>query len=111
MNLKIPTIAATLTLAFSSAAVYAGDAKATYDKTCAACHGKEGKGDTAAGKKMGAKDWSDAKVQESLKDEDMSKSIKEGIKEGEKTKMKGYGDKLSDDDIKALVAHIRGFKK
>lgn len=89
----------------------AEDAKATYDKSCAMCHGKDGKGATPMGKKFSLKDWTDAKVQEGLKDEDLAKAIKEGVKEGDKVKMKGYGDKLSDDDIKALVAHIRSLKK
>ena len=41
----------------------------------------------------------------------MTKAIKEGVKDGEKTKMKGFGDTLSDDEIKALVKYVRDFKK
>jgi mono/diheme cytochrome c family protein len=41
----------------------------------------------------------------------MTKAIKDGVKEGEKTKMKAFGDVLSDDEIKALVKHVRDFKK
>ena len=63
------------------------------------------------GEKMGAKDYTDAKVQEGLKDDAMTKAIKEGIKDGETTKMKAFGDVLSDDEIKALIKHIRDFKK
>ena len=33
----------------------------------------------------------------------------EGVKENGKEKMKGYSDKLSADEIAALVKHIRGF--
>jgi mono/diheme cytochrome c family protein len=41
----------------------------------------------------------------------MIKAIKDGVKDGEKTKMKGFGDVLNEDEIKALVKHIRDFKK
>jgi cytochrome c553 len=49
-------------------------------------------------------------VQTSLKDEEMFKAIKEGVKDGEKTKMKA-AEGLSDDDIKAMVKHVRTLKK
>ena len=57
------------------------------------------------------KDYTDAKVQDDLKDDEMTKAIKDGVKDGDKTKMKGFGDVLSDDEIKALVKFIRDFKK
>jgi cytochrome c5 len=99
-----------LALAATTATLSAAPAKETYDAQCAKCHGVDGKGQTAIGKKNGAKDWTDAKVQESLKDEKLTKAIKEGVKEGDSTKMKAYAD-LSDDDVKALVTYIRAFGK
>jgi cytochrome c553 len=63
------------------------------------------------GKQAGAKDYTDAKVQEAMKDDVAAKAIKEGIMEGGKKKMDPYKDKLSDDEIKALIAHMRTFKK
>jgi cytochrome c553 len=88
----------------------AADAKANWEKDCAKCHGADGKGQTTMGKKLGAKDYSDAKVQEKVKDEEMAKAIKEGVKDGAKTLMKAFSE-YSDQDIKALVAHIRTLKK
>jgi len=42
----------------------------------------------------------------------MFKQIKEGMKDKNgKEKMKAFGGTLSDDEIKALVAFVRGFKK
>ena len=89
----------------------AGDAKATYDKDCAKCHGKEGKGDTKMGQKLGVKDYTDAKVQADLKDDAAFKAIKEGLKDKDGKVLMKPAEDLSDDDIKALVAHMKSFKK
>jgi cytochrome c553 len=86
------------------------DVKATYDKECTKCHGADGKGETKMGKKLGAKDYTDAKVQEEMKDDSAFKSIKEGLKKDDKTLMKPT-EGLSDDQIKGLVAYMRTFKK
>jgi len=88
----------------------AADGKATYDAQCAKCHGADGKGDTKMGKRLGCKDYTDAKVQGDLKDDAAVKSIKEGLKDGDKVLMKP-AEGLSDDDIKAVVAYMRTFKK
>lgn len=98
-------------LALSAAATYAADAKATYDKDCAKCHGADGKGQTKMGQKLGAKDYTDAKIQATLKDDAMAKAIKDGVKDKEgKTLMKPT-EGISEDEVKGLVALIRGFKK
>jgi mono/diheme cytochrome c family protein len=91
--------------------VRAADAKENWEKSCTKCHGPDGKGKTKMGEKAGVKDYTDAKVQEGMKDEAMTKAIKEGVKDGETTKMKAFGDVLSDDEIKGLVKYIRDFKK
>lgn len=103
-------LAGTLMIA-SSLSVFGAEAAANYTKHCASCHGKDGKGQTVQGKKSGARDYTDAKVQASFSDADAVKAIKQGITEGGKEKMKPYGEKLSDDEIKALIAYIRDFKK
>jgi len=99
---------ALLTSAFSAAT--ADEAKQIFDNKCAKCHGEDGKGDTKMGKKAGAKDFTDAQVQAKLEDEAMAKAIKEGVKDGDKTKMKAFAD-LTDAQIQALVAYVRAFKK
>ena len=111
-NMKTLTKQALILTAVLLTAVLAqaGDAKETWEKNCAKCHGKEGKGDTKMGQKLGIKDYSDAKVQAEMKDEAAFKAIKEGIKKDDKTLMKP-AEGLSDDDIKALVKLVRDFKK
>jgi cytochrome c553 len=104
---KALILTATLLVA---ALTQAGEAKENYDKACAKCHGADGAGKTKMGEKLGIRDLTDAKVQDSFKDEQAFKAIKEGIKKDDKTLMKP-SEGLSDDDIKALVKLVRGFKK
>ena len=99
-----------LALAATTAALSAADATEIWEKSCKKCHGAEGKGDTKMGQKMEVKDLSDAKNQTSFTDEQATKAIKEGIKDGDKTRMRA-AEGLSDDDVKALVAKVRSFKK
>jgi len=91
-------------------AARAAEAKDIWAKDCAKCHGEDGKGKTKMGEKLGVKDYTDAKVQSDMKDEQMTKAIKEGVKADDKTKMKAFPD-LSDAEIKSLVAYIRAMKK
>ena len=95
----------------SALSSWAADAKALWDANCKQCHGASGKGDTAMGKKLNAADLTDAKKQASFTDAQASTAIKDGIKENGKTTMKAFGGKLSDDDVKALVAYVRTLKK
>jgi cytochrome c6 len=88
----------------------AADVKEVWEKNCTKCHGADGKGETKLGKKSEVKDMTDAKWQADLKDDKAFKSVKEGIKEGDKIRMKP-AEGVTDEDIKALVAHTRTFKK
>lgn len=104
----------TLSIAIAALAAWsarAEDAKALYEKDCAKCHGADGKGQTKMGQKLGCKDYTDAKVQEELKDEAAIKAIKEGVKDKDGKQVMKPAEGLSDDDVKALVAYMRTFKK
>lgn len=98
-------------LTASGMSLCAADAKALWDANCAQCHGKAGNADTKMGKILGAKDLTSAQVQSSFTDAKATTVIKEGVKENGKTTMKAFGGKLSDGDIKALVAYVRTLKK
>ena len=111
--MKITTRTALLIvpIIFGASAAIAADAAANWNQHCASCHGKDGSGSTTMGKKLGVKDYRDAKVQAAFSDADVASAIKGGVKESGKEKMKPFGDKLSDADIKALVAYVRSLKK
>jgi cytochrome c6 len=85
-------------------------APSTWGPNCASCHGKDGKGATMMGKKLGIKDMTDPKNQASFTDAEATKDIKEGVKVNGKEVMKAYGSKLSDAQVKELVAYIRTLK-
>ncbi len=87
------------------------DAAEIYSKKCASCHGKDGTGNTTMGKKKGARDYTDAAVQASFTDEEGVKAILEGVKKDGKETMKGFADKVTADEAKALMTLIRAFKK
>lgn len=108
MKLHISILSFALLLASPAAF---GDAAAVYAKNCASCHGKDGKGDTKMGKKAGAKDYTDAKVQGGFSDAEALAAIKDGVKKDGKEKMKAFSSKVSDAEAKELVAYIRAFKK
>ena len=85
-------------------AMYAADGAAVYKAKCASCHGPDGKGETGIGKSMKLKSLGSSEVQKTS-DADLTKIIADG-----KGKMPAYKGKLSDDEIKALVAFIRTLK-
>lgn len=107
-HLIIASIAATC---FLAGVARAADVKENWEKNCQKCHGADGKGNTKMGRQSGAKDYSDPKVQDEMKDENAIKIIKDGIIEKGKKKMDPYAEKFTDEEIKALIAHMRTFKK
>jgi cytochrome c6 len=108
---KLVVLTAGLLLLGGALVTRGADVAENWEKQCAKCHGADGKGETKMGKKAGVKNYTDAKVQAEIKDDQAFKSVKEGLKDGEKTKMKPFGETLSDAEITALVKHVRSFKK
>ena len=101
-----------ITAVIASAGVsFGADASANWNANCASCHGKDGSGSTMMGKKLNVKDYRDPKVQAAFSDAEAARAIKEGVKTNGKETMKPFGQKLSEADIKALVAYVRSFKK
>jgi cytochrome c6 len=102
-------IAAMLLLA-SAVTVSAAGASTNWEELCAKCHGADGKGQTKMGKKLKIRDYTDAAVQGKFTDEDALKALKEGLKDGSGKQLMKPVEGLSDDDLKALVQHVRSLK-
>jgi mono/diheme cytochrome c family protein len=111
MNTTTKIAIAGLALAFTTSISHAAPAAENWDNNCASCHGADGKGQTKQGKKLKVRDYTDAKIQAEMKDEDMCKAVTDGVKaEGGKERMKAFKEELTADEIKDLVAYIRKFK-
>jgi cytochrome c553 len=93
------------------ASAHAADAKSTWLTNCSECHGKDGRGRTEQGKKLSITDLSNPQVQATFTDEQAFKVIKNGLKDDRGTVMHPTSYRLSDDEIKALVQHVRSLKK
>lgn len=99
-------LAGSFLLLFSATELRAEDkSPATFRQKCAACHGPDGKAQTAAAKSLGVKSFADPAVAK-MTDADLSAAIEKG-----KGKMPPYGKSLAADDIKAMVAYIRTLGK
>ena len=100
-----------LALALATGVALAAPAAENWENLCASCHGADGKAQTKTGKKLKLKDYTDAKVQAEMKDDDMIKATVDGVfdKAG-KERMKAYKGELSPTEIKELVGYIRKFK-
>ncbi|MGZ4961490.1 MAG: c-type cytochrome [Limisphaerales bacterium] len=109
--MKITKLFATLiAVGTVTVAVSAADVSEIWSKNCAKCHGPDGAGKTKMGEKVGVKDFTDAKYQATVTDDKAAAAIKDGVKDGDKVKMKPL-EGATDEDVKALVAKVRGFKK
>jgi mono/diheme cytochrome c family protein len=80
------------------------DAPALFKENCAKCHGMDGRAKTFHGRLVGAQNFTDAKWQANVTEEEMSDAIKKGPKA-----MASFEQKLSQAEIDALVAYVRSF--
>ena len=103
MNLNVVAICCLAASMVTPAFAQSGGAD-TYKAKCAGCHGADGQA-TAIGKKLLAPSFKDPAVVKAS-DEQMIAIIKSG-----KNKMPAYTGKLSDAQIKSVVAHIRTLQK
>lgn len=86
----------------------------TWKAKCASCHGEDGKAATEQGKKMGVRDMTTADFWKGMTDAKMKDAISNGFKltkDGKTQEMEPYKDKIKPEDIDALIAYVKTFKK
>lgn len=83
------------------------DAAELFSKNCSACHGKAGKGDGPAAAVLNPRptNLADSAFQASRTDIQLAEAIATG-----KGSMPGFGARLGDDAVKALVAYLRSLR-
>lgn len=81
------------------------DGAGLFKAKCAMCHGPDGAGKTPMGQKLNIRDLHSADAQKQA-DAALSQIIAQG-----KGKMPAFSQKLTEDQIKLLVAHIRELGK
>lgn len=84
----------------------AADAATIYTRECVSCHGRDGRGQTRKGRQTRARDMTDPEWQDDVSDERLFNSISNG-----RGKMPAFRKKISENDIDALVAHVRRLKR
>ncbi|HEV8131014.1 MAG TPA: cytochrome c [Acidobacteriota bacterium] len=90
------------------------DGRAAYNKACVKCHGTEGKGDGPAAKviKTPMGDLTSKAKMAQYSDDKLYKMISEGGQAIGKSKiMLPQKGKLSESEIKAVIAHIKTLQK
>lgn len=86
----------------------AADGAALFKQHCTLCHGKDGKANTPAAKKFGAKDLSVSKTE----DAEILRQIREGKRDDKgKQLMPPFGEKLAAEDVAALAETVKAFRK
>lgn len=90
----------------SSVLTYTPDVIATYSKSCARCHGEDGRAQTKKGQQLRATDFTSAKWQRGISDTKGIRIIANGHEE-----MPAFKDTLSADEIRELMTYVRKFNK
>ena len=81
------------------------DANDLFKRHCVVCHGEDGTGKTDLGEGLGARDFTQKEFQDSITDE----RIIEQITNGSEGTMFPFKDKLTLEEMKALIPIIRAF--
>jgi mono/diheme cytochrome c family protein len=89
----------------STSASAQGDGEKVYKAKCTSCHGPDGAGATPAGKATKARDFCSDEAKKET-DAEWTSIILQG-----KNKMPGYDKKITDAEVKEVVAYIRGLCK
>ena len=97
----------TLFLVSQVTALASSDGQAVFENNCASCHGLDGRAKTPQGKKLKAHDLRESR----LTDAEIEQQIRQGKQNAAGVLvMPAFGKELSDDDIKAVIVTVKGFR-
>jgi mono/diheme cytochrome c family protein len=88
--------------------------KRLFEAKCASCHGDDGRGKTELGLEMGIADMTKAAYWKDLTLEVARKEVLEGLKrvvDGKQQEMKPFKDRLTPEQVDALVIYSASLKK
>ena len=89
----------------ASLPVFAADGQFVFQHHCKGCHGPDGKANTRIGHKVKIPDFTSPAFQQKVTDAQLKEVITNGSKKNRK--MKAFKDKLSAEEIDAVVHYIR----
>jgi len=99
-----------LLISLAAVSVRGQEAKQLYEATCAACHGAGGTGDGPAGQALQPKPADFATALKGKDEAYLTKVITEGgTGVGKSPMMPAYQGVLSEEQIKSLIQHLKGF--
>jgi mono/diheme cytochrome c family protein len=104
----LPAFALLLVTACQPGPKASTDGAVLFDTTCAVCHAHDGRGVPAMRAQFGVPDLSDAAVQSKLTDEQVLNVIRNG---SQNRRMPPWRGVYSEEQLRALVAHVRSFKR
>jgi cytochrome c6 len=93
-------LALLLALTAAAPAPTAADAARVWATRCADCHGRDGRGQTGMGRRLGVKDLAASRKSAA----ELAADIADGIPE---RKMPGYAKKLTAAEIEALARYVK----
>lgn len=89
-----------------SKAASAADARSTFNSKCSTCHGRDGRGQTARGRRTHTRNLTDASWQNDVSDERLFNSIHNG-----RSRMPAFKKTLSESEIDGLVTYVRQLRR
>lgn len=105
MKNKVSLAIISIVIASTASTAFAQSGADTFKSKCQMCHGADGQGDTPAGKSMKVLPFNRPDVVK-MSDDDLIAITTNG-----KAKMPAYKGKLTDAQIKDVVAYIRTLQK
>lgn len=109
-SLKPCLAVATLATLLAASSAFAASAAENFDNSCAKCHGADGKAQSKMGKKLKVRDMTTEEYKKELDDAKALAVLKEGIKRDGKEVKKSFAAEFTDEELKALIAHVRTLK-